>query len=72
MESNVMKENIYIPNIKSKEEFLFRFNKFFDFLNKKSDKIEAEKKFLDRFIDVRNNIMDIWVENLLLKEKNGL
>ncbi len=50
-------EKIYIPNINSKEEFLIRFDKFFEELKNKQQKTTAEKVLFESFIDVRNNIM---------------
>jgi len=49
---------MYIPNVKSKEEFLFRFDKFFEELKNKQQKASAEESLLERFIDVKNNVLN--------------
>ena len=49
---------MYIPNIKSKEEFLYRFNKFFEELKNKQQKTRAEEILLESLIDVKNNILN--------------
>ena len=46
---------MYIPNIKSREEFLFRFYKVFDYFDKKEIKTEAESiLFNTRIIRVKD------------------
>ena len=48
---------MYTPNIKSKEEFLFRLEKLFDYFNNKENKTEAEALlFNTRIIRVRDYI----------------
>jgi hypothetical protein len=47
----------YIPNIKSKEEFLSRFNNLFFYFDEKEDKTQAESMLFDtRIIRVRDYI----------------
>jgi hypothetical protein len=48
----------YISNIKTKDEFLIHFNKFFEKLKNKQQKTIVEEMLLKRFIDVDNFIQN--------------
>jgi hypothetical protein len=50
-----MKESMYITNVKSKEEFLVRFEKLLDYFEKK-ERTSAEKVLYKTLVEVQQNI----------------
>jgi hypothetical protein len=49
---------MYISNVKSKEEFLLRFNNIFNTLKAKQQKTTAEEILFEKLVNVKNNILD--------------